>query len=603
MAADRRGDRASLRQLLGLLPLAGRPLVAGLVAMAVLQVVIPLSVISTTGTLFGRVTAGAGLAGVAGPLLTLAALFGIQQVQGPASNVLWYRATSRIDGSIRTRAMEAAARPPGLELLEDQAVQDLLPLAAGKPLPFRFATPGGAAVAVIGLTARLFLGLGAAVLVARFSVPLAALLLVTTAVLRRLSHGIALRQALAFEDRIPSYRLAGYFSGLALEPASAKEMRVFGLSGWARGRHRRAWDEVTADMSAVRHRSFRRQAGYHLLATPVHAVVFMGVGLAAVDGRLELGALAVVLQAARQLIDLGILTGDDYQIDFGSASVPAAVELERRSSEAVTATPAGTRTAAGLPVRDIRFEQLTFTYPGAGRPVFDGLDLVVPAGTSMAIEGANGAGKTTLVKLLARLYEPTGGRILVDGVDVRELDVDGWRSRLAVIFQDFVRYELSAADNVGFGGLPLLGDRHALRSAAARAGTLERIEELAKGWDTVLARAYTDGCDLSGGEWQRIALARALLAVDAGATVLALDEPTANLDVRAEAELFDRFLGLTSGLTTLLVSHRFSTVRRADRICVLEHGRVVELGGHDELVAVGGCYARMFGLQAARFDG
>ena len=603
MAGDGGRERASIRQLLALLPEAGRPLVTALVLTVAVQVVVPLGVISTTGTLVGRVTGGAGLAGVTGPLLALAALFGTQQLAGAVSNALYHRATSRIDGSLRVRAMEAAAQPPGVELLEDQAVQDLVPVAAGKPLPFRSATPGGAAVAVIGVTGRLVLGLGAAVMVARFSVPLAALLLVATFGLRRVSHRIALRQALAFEDRIPAYRLAGYFSGLALEPASAKEMRVFGLGGWARERHRRAWNEVTGDMSMVRRRSCRRQVTYHLLAAPVHGLVFVGVGLAAVDGQLELGALAVVLQAARQIIDLGILTGDDYQMDFGSASVPASVELERRSAAAVAATPAGTRPATGLPVQEIRFDGLVFAYPGAGRPVFDGLDLVVPAGTSMAIVGANGAGKTTLVKLLARLYEPTGGRILVDGVDVRELDVDGWRSRLAVIFQDFVRYELSAADNVGLGGVPLLGNREALRTAAARAGTLERIEALPKGWDTVLARGYTEGCDLSGGEWQRIALARALLAVDAGATVLALDEPTANLDVRAEAELFDRFLGLTSGLTTLLVSHRFSTVRRADRICVLEHGRVVELGGHDELIAAGGGYARMFGLQAARFDG
>jgi ATP-binding cassette, subfamily B, bacterial len=582
VAAERRDQRASVWQLLGLLPAAGRPVVAGLVVVAVSQVVIPLAVIAVTGRLVGRVTAGAGLAGVSGPLLLLAGLFAAQQVQGPLANVLWHRASSRIDGAMRVRAMEAAAAPPGIELLEDQAVQDLVPLAAGKPLPFRSATPGGAAVGVIGLTARLLLA---------------------TFVLRRQSHRIALDQALAFEERIPSYRRAGYFAGLALDPAPAKEMRVFGLSEWVRARHRTAWNEVTADMAAVRHRTCRRQVVSFLLVAPVHGMVFVSAGLAALDGDLELATLAVVLQAARQLIDLAILTGDDYQIDFGSASVPASEELERRSAAAVAATPRGTRQVAGLPAHEIRFEGLSFAYPGAGRTVFDGLDLVVPAGTSLAIVGANGAGKTTLVKLLARLYEPTDGRILVDGFDVRDLDVDGWRARLAVIFQDFVRYELPAVDNIGLGAPALLADRAPLATAAARAGALERIEELPKGWDTVLSRSYTDGCELSGGEWQRIALARALLAVEAGAGVLALDEPTANLDVRAEAELFDRFLGLTSGLTTLLVSHRFSTVRRADRICVLEHGRVVELGSHEELVRAGGGYARMFGLQAARFCG
>lgn len=193
VAAERRRQRASVRQLLGLLPAAGRSVVTGLVLVAAAQVVVPLAVISVTGTLVGRVTGGTGVAGVSGPLLALAALFGTQQLVGPVANVLWYRATSRIDGSLRVRAMEAAARPRGVELLEDQAVQDLLPLAAGKPLPFRNATPGGAAVGVIGLMARLVLGLGAALLIARFSVPLSVLLLVATFVLRRVSHGIALR--------------------------------------------------------------------------------------------------------------------------------------------------------------------------------------------------------------------------------------------------------------------------------------------------------------------------------------------------------------------------------------------------------------------------
>jgi ATP-binding cassette subfamily B protein len=523
VAAERRDQRASVRQLLGLLPAAGRPVVAGLIAMAASQVVIPLAIIAVTGRLVGQVTAGAGVGGVTGPLLALAGLFGAQQVQGPLANVLWHRATSRIDGAMRVRAMRAAAAPPGVEVLEDQAVQDLVPLAAGKPLPFRSATPGGAAVGVIGLTARLVGAVGAAALVARFSVALAALLFVATFALRRQSHRIALDQALAFEERIPSYRRAGYFAGLALDPGPAKEMRVFGLSDWVRARHRTAWNEVTADMAGVRHRACRRQVVSFLLVAPVHGVVFVSVGLAALDGRLALGTLAVVLQAARQLIDLSILTGDDYQIDFGSASVPASEELERRSAAAVAATPRGNRPVAGLPAKEIRFEDLSFAYPGAGRPVFDGLDLVVPAGTSLAIVGANGAGKTTLVKLLARLYEPTGGRILVDGIDVRELDVDGWRARLAVIFQDFVRYELPAVENVGLGAPALLGDRAALVKAAAQAGTLERIQELPKGWDTVLSRSYTDGCELSGGEWQRIALARALLAVEAGAGVLALD--------------------------------------------------------------------------------
>ena len=595
--------------LVRLLPQAGRGVVSGLVGVAAAQAAAPLVIIALTGALVDRAAASPTFGEVAGPLVVLAAVFGLQQVLGLLHQVLGYTATSRIDGQARAAAMEAATAPPGVALVEDQSVQDLMEVASGKPLPFRSATPGGGAVGVISLAGRVVQGVGAAVLVARFSLLLAAGLLVTTLAIRRRMHGANRTQALAFQEHVPTYRRCGYLSGLATVPGPAKELRVFGLAGWVLARHRGAWTQVTSSMSAARHHSSRRVAGCYLLALPVHATVFVVTGLAAADGRIGLGTLTVVIQGARQVVDLGTIGSDDYQIDFGSASIPAAAELQQRSRAAAAATPSGSRSADALPRVAIAFDGVTFAYPGSREAVLEGLDLTVPAGTSLAVVGANGAGKTTLVKLLARLYEPSEGRILVDGVDVRELDLWSWRTRLAVIFQDFVRYELSAADNVGLGGLPRLGDAATLSAAARRAGTLELIEALPRGWDTVLARGYRGGAELSGGEWQRVALARALLAVEAGASVLALDEPTANLDVRAEAELFDHLLDLTSTgddgpsrLTTLLISHRFSTVRRAERICVLDHGRVAEIGTHHQLLAAGNRYARMFSLQAARFD-
>jgi ABC-type multidrug transport system fused ATPase/permease subunit len=224
--------------------------------------------------------------------------------------------------------------------------------------------------------------------------------------------------------------------------------------------------------------------------------------------------------------------------------------------------------------------------------VLDGFDLTIPAGSSLAIVGQNGAGKTTLAKLLCRLYDPQGGAVEVDGVDLRDLDLDGWRRRVTAVFQDFIRFELPLRDNVAPAGAP----DDAIRTALELAGATNLA-----GLDTVLARGYDDGTDLSGGQWQRVALARALCAVRLGAGVVLLDEPTAQLDVRGEAEIFDRILAATRHCTTVLISHRFSTVRHADRICVLEHGRVVELGTHDELMAIGGRYRTMFDLQAQRF--
>jgi ATP-binding cassette subfamily B protein len=252
----------------------------------------------------------------------------------------------------------------------------------------------------------------------------------------------------------------------------------------------------------------------------------------------------------------------------------------------------GTRAAAGLPAREIRFRGVTFGY--AGTPVLDGLDLTIPAGSSLAIVGQNGAGKTTIAKLLCRLYDPQAGAIEIDGVDLRDLDVDGWRARLAAVFQDFIRFEWPMRDNVRpAGGADAAAIAQALESAGA-----SNLAAL----DTILARGYDGGTELSGGQWQRVALARALCAVQLGAGVVLLDEPTAQLDVRGESEIFDRLLSATRRCTTILISHRFSTVRHADRICVLEHGRVVELGTHEELMAKGGRYRTMFDLQAHRFN-
>jgi ATP-binding cassette subfamily B protein len=244
----------------------------------------------------------------------------------------------------------------------------------------------------------------------------------------------------------------------------------------------------------------------------------------------------------------------------------------------------------------VRLEGVRFTYRGRERPTLDGVTLDVPPGQSLAIVGENGAGKSTLIKLLCGLYEPDAGSVTLDGV--APADAAG---RVGVIFQDFVRYPLPLRENVGFGHLARMADTDAVERALADAGGAGILAKLPHGWDTVLSREFEGGADLSGGQWQRVALARALAAIRGGAGLLVLDEPTAALDVRAETELFERFLELTRGVTTILVSHRLSSVRRADRIVVIDGGVVAEDGTHDELMRARGRYAEMFTLQAERF--
>jgi ABC-type multidrug transport system fused ATPase/permease subunit len=317
--------------------------------------------------------------------------------------------------------------------------------------------------------------------------------------------------------------------------------------------------------------------------------IFWLLAADAASSNLDLGSAVIYAQCAlgTALIAFG---GLNWALD-GAAAPVAAVERLGPKMETAGAMQSGTQRTDNLPRKSIRFRDVTFAYPG-GTPVLDHFDLTIPAGTSLAIVGRNGAGKTTLAKLLCRLYDPQSGSIEVDAVNLRELDLESWRSRVTAVFQDFIRFELPLRDNVAPRGASDADIVAALESAGA-AGLAAL--------DTVLARGYEKGTDLSGGQWQRVALARALCAVRQGAGLVLLDEPTAQLDVRGEAEIFDRILAATRQCTTILISHRFSTVRHADRICVLENGKVVELGSHAELMALGGRYRTMFDLQAKRF--
>jgi ATP-binding cassette subfamily B protein len=421
--------------------------------------------------------------------------------------------------------------------------------------------------------------------------------------------------AVGLAEQAGPLRRAGYFRNVALEAATAKELRIFGLADWALERFRTLWQRAMEPAWRARQRHGRLMAAAMVAVTGAYVVVAAAIALAGVRGEIDVGQVAVFLAAAAGVGAVAWTADPEWGLRMASRAVLQATALERELGAArpgqASSPVQHRRPAAGRPHREIRFEGVSFRYPGSETDVLRGLDLVIPAGRSLAIVGQNGAGKTTLVKLLARLYEPGGGRLTVDGEPLAVYDVASWRARLAVIFQDFARYELPARDNVGFGcprllqrpGIGEAGGTAAIERAIQRAGASEVLAALPAGLDTVLSRRYRGGADLSGGEWQRLALARCFAAVEGGAGVLVLDEPTAALDVRAEAALFERFLELTAGLTTVLISHRFSTVRRAERIVVVELGRIVEQGSHEALLARGGRYATMFRLQAARFQG
>jgi ATP-binding cassette subfamily B protein len=374
-------------------------------------------------------------------------------------------------------------------------------------------------------------------------------------------------------------------------------VRLFGLNSWLIDRFTTAWWDGMVQMRRARV-SPRRHAMAVVLLLAAHIAVVLPLAYLASRGTLSAEQLAIALQALLGMFAFGFSGDLQWLLHTASAAVPAALAVGRLD----TPKAPGRLAAAGLPAREIRFDKVRFTYAGGRGPVLDDLDLVVPAGSSLAIVGDNGAGKSTITKLLAGLYLPESGRITVDGQDLNDYDPLAWRRQLAVVFQDFVRYPFSVRDNVGFGWIDGNAADDDLAEAARLGGFLGVEADLANGWDTVLSGAYTDGTELSGGQWQRLALSRALYAVRHGAQVLVLDEPTAHLDVRAEHELYARFLDITAGLTTILVSHRFATVRLADRIAVVRDGRISEFGTHDELVDAGGRYARMFRVQSEPFD-
>jgi ABC-type multidrug transport system fused ATPase/permease subunit len=408
------------------------------------------------------------------------------------------------------------------------------------------------------------------------------------------THWLLRESAVWFDRETDEVRAAErdseYAYRLAVDPPASKELRLFGLASWTIERfiaRRTRVHELQYTATRLREKPVLWSL---LIVVSANIAVFWLLANSAARGHISIGEAVVYVQSAVG-VSMIAFGGFSWALDGAAAPVAAVLRLEKAMAPA-GALSAGIRSADAKPAHEIRLRDVTFGY-ASGAPVLENLNLTIPAGTSLAIVGQNGAGKTTIAKLLCRLYDPQSGAIEIDGVNLRDFDIASWRSRVTAVFQDFLKMEWPLRENVAPAGAPDDVVLAALESAGAA-----NLASL----NTILARGYDGGTDLSGGQWQRVALARALAAVKMGAGVVLLDEPTAQLDVRGEAEIFDRFLAATRHCTAILISHRFSTVRHADRICVLEHGHVIELGTHDQLMALGGRYRTMFDLQAQRFN-
>jgi ATP-binding cassette subfamily B protein len=397
--------------------------------------------------------------------------------------------------------------------------------------------------------------------------------------------------------RAPETRRMNYLEYVLANDEHAKEVKLLGLGRLLLGRYRSIGEGLYREDQALAMRRAGWAFSLSLLATLAFYGCYALMALAAVRGELTLGALTLYLVAFRQgqqslqsmLGALGGMYEDNLYMSllFDYLAIPVRA-APRPADDAA-------RDSRRLD-RGIVLENVGFRYPDQERWALRGVSLRIAPGEAIALVGKNGASKTTLIKLLTRLYEPTEGRILLDGRDLADWDAEQLRRRFAVVFQDFNQYQTSARENVGYGSVEDIGDEVRVARAVERGGAKETVAALASGLETQLGRWFKDGVELSGGQWQKLAIARAFMAEQAD--VLVLDEPTAALDAEAEHAVFERFRALARGKTTLLISHRFSTVRMADRILVFDDGRLVEQGTHAELVAGGGRYAHLFSLQA-----
>jgi ABC-type multidrug transport system fused ATPase/permease subunit len=595
-------------RLLRALRAARPPLIAALWAVNVLNALIPAATAIATAVLVSRIsghTPAGLLVATAAPLLVLA----VVMVAGHAAEALTvpleFLAKARIDGAHRADLARLASGGPTIDRLERPHVQQLIRIARADPRNWTERTPGDGSVGQIHWVTGLIGAAASCAVLARYAWWLVPALLVPAALNSFLSNRLHGRFVLAWRSGIPEGMHGVAWEDALASTGEGKDIRLFGLEEWTVAKIRRHLRRLMEPVWRLGAEGWRGDVRRFLLIAVPLVVVYVAVASGTAHGDATVAVETAVLASGWSLFQAFGLGEDARNMSAALETLDAfdeAREALRRDEPDLPTRTADAAAPARSAVPRVRFDAVSFTYPGTTRQVIDHLDLEIRPNELLAVVGLNGAGKSTLIKLLSGLYEPTAGRITADGVDIRQLGPERWRQRLSVVFQDFVRYHLSVAQNVALGHGDVPFDRDALDAAARDAGLGGVLDRLPDGWDTPLSRARTGGVDLSGGQWQQVVLARALYAVRTGARLLVLDEPTAHLDVRTEFEVFDRLAARRGETSVVLISHRLSTVRQADRIVLLEHGRIAESGTHDELIAAGGTYAEMFAIQAERFQ-
>jgi ATP-binding cassette subfamily B protein len=616
------GTTAALPQVLRLVWEASRPVTIGLFVTTALAGIIPTISVGITLMLTNAVVAGIkinsfhqpdhvrfadlGVPWLPGPTLSavgmivfLAVLqlivFAVSALLNTLRNIFQQLLQNSVSMRIQLMVMEKAASLD-LPFYEDPASYDLLRRAQNDSINrpvLMIATAFGLLQTLLTLATMIVLLFGVSWILA-----VVVLLSPIPAFIADTRYGWRGYNIARWGSRL--LRRMTYLVNLVTTDSFAKEVKLFGLGHYFIERYRMI---ATAFYDSQRSQVVRRyMTGFALgnISTIVTSLTYLYIALQAIAGRLSLGSLTAYTQAAVQVQNSiqSVLSGFSGMYEHNLYLNNLVELMAKEPFMPVAATPV----PVPQPMRgEIRFENVSFAYPGAENQALSNLSFTVKAGETLAVVGRNGAGKTTLFKLICRLYDPMEGRILIDGIDIKDFEPDELRRQIGAMFQDYVDYQATAAENIGLGHLPEIANRDAVVSASKQAGSDELISHLPEGYDTALGKWFDAGVNLSGGEWQKVALARAFMREDA--RILLLDEPTSALDAQAEYDLFERLRSLTHGRTAVYISHRFSTVRRADRIVFLEHGRLVEEGTHEELIRLNGRYARLFRMQAAAYTG